>query len=130
MVFIVITLQSFDSKMPYPGGSPARNMETNSPVCSETSSGQRSGRCLITFSLDDYIDTRGHLQSPISREKVPFIRKVNTKGYNQVNGASYLFGASIGRNTSPRPSLTTERSSSLSRITPSSISSRCYESNT
>jgi transposase InsO family protein len=43
-----------------------------------------------TFCLDEHIDARGHLQLPIARGKVSFIRQVDTKGHIEVNGASYF----------------------------------------
>jgi len=42
------------------------------------------------FILNTYIDSSGHLQIPIAKGKVSFIRKVDTHGRIDVNGSSYF----------------------------------------
>lgn len=42
------------------------------------------------FRLDRYISSQGHLHLPIAKGKVTFIRKVDAKGYIEVNGSSYF----------------------------------------
>jgi len=42
------------------------------------------------FTLDTYIDSSGHLNIPIAKGKVSFIRKVDTHGRIEVNGSSYF----------------------------------------
>ncbi len=42
------------------------------------------------FRLETYRDSNGHLHLPIARGKVSFIRKVDTHGRIEVNGASYF----------------------------------------
>lgn len=43
-----------------------------------------------TFHLDNYKDSKGHLNFPIPKGKVSFIRKVNTHGKIEVNGSTYF----------------------------------------
>jgi putative transposase len=42
------------------------------------------------FRLDRYINTQSHLHFPVAQGKVSFIRKVDTKGYIEVNGSAYF----------------------------------------
>ncbi len=42
------------------------------------------------FSLDKYFDSNGHLNLPIAKGKVSFIRKVDSHGKIEVNGATYF----------------------------------------
>jgi len=42
------------------------------------------------FNLDKYIDPKGHLNFPIARGRVSFIRKVNPHGKIEVNGSTYF----------------------------------------
>lgn len=42
------------------------------------------------FNLDKYIDPKGHLNLPIARGRVSFIRKVDPHGKIEVNGSTYF----------------------------------------
>jgi transposase len=42
------------------------------------------------FNLDKYRDSKGHLNLPIAKGKVSFIRKVDPRGKIEVNGATYF----------------------------------------
>ncbi len=42
------------------------------------------------FTLERYIDSNGHLNIPIAKGKVSFIRKVDSHGKIEVNGATYF----------------------------------------
>ena len=42
------------------------------------------------FNLDKYIDSNGHLNIPIAKGKISFIRKVDPHGKIEVNGATYF----------------------------------------
>ena len=42
------------------------------------------------FDLDKYMDTNGHLDLPIAKGKISFIRKVDSQGKIEVNGATYF----------------------------------------
>jgi len=42
------------------------------------------------FALDKYIDSHGHLNLPIAKGKVSFIRKVDSHGKIDVNGSAYF----------------------------------------
>lgn len=42
------------------------------------------------FTLDKYMDSNGHLNLPIAKGKVSFIRKVDSHGKIEVNGATYF----------------------------------------
>jgi transposase len=43
-----------------------------------------------TFDLPSYRDSKGHLNLPIAKGKVSFIRKVDSYGHIEVNGATYF----------------------------------------
>lgn len=42
------------------------------------------------FNLDKYMDSQGHLNFPIAKGKVSFIRKVDAHGKIEVNGSTYF----------------------------------------
>jgi transposase InsO family protein len=42
------------------------------------------------FNLDKYIDSHGHLNFPIAKGKVSFVRKVDAHGKIEVNGSTYF----------------------------------------
>jgi len=42
------------------------------------------------FNLDKYVDSNGHLNLPVARGKVSFIRKVDSHGKIEINGATYF----------------------------------------
>lgn len=42
------------------------------------------------FNLDKYMDSQGHLNFPIAKGKVSFIRKVDSHGKIEVNGSTYF----------------------------------------
>jgi transposase len=42
------------------------------------------------FNLDKYIDSHGHLNFPIAKGKVSFIRRVDSHGKIEVNGSTYF----------------------------------------
>jgi len=42
------------------------------------------------FSLDRYIDSNGHLNLPIAKGKISFIRKVDSQGRIEINGSTYF----------------------------------------
>lgn len=42
------------------------------------------------FNLERYMDSRGHLNFPIAKGKISFIRKVDSNGRIEVNGSTYF----------------------------------------
>ena len=49
------------------------------------------------FSLESYIDTRGHLALPIAKGRVSFVRKVDNRGSIEFNGAEYFIRRKLER---------------------------------
>jgi len=49
------------------------------------------------FSLDHYIDARGHLALPIAKGCVSFVRKVDAHGCIEFNGADYFIRRKLER---------------------------------
>lgn len=49
------------------------------------------------FNLDKYIDSNSHLNLPIAKGKVSFIRKVDPHGKIEVNGATYFIRRKLER---------------------------------
>ncbi len=49
------------------------------------------------FSLQPYLDARGRLALPISKGRVSFIRKVNSRGSIEFNGAEYFIRRKLER---------------------------------
>jgi hypothetical protein len=49
------------------------------------------------FSLDPYIDARGHLAIPLAKGRVSFVRKVDTHGCIEFNGAEYFIRRKLER---------------------------------
>ena len=49
------------------------------------------------FSLDPYIDARGHLSIPIAKGRVSFVRKVDAHGCIEFNGAEYFIRRKLER---------------------------------
>jgi hypothetical protein len=49
------------------------------------------------FSLDQYIDARGHLALPIATGRVSFVRKVDAHGRIEFNGSEYFIRRKLGR---------------------------------
>jgi len=49
------------------------------------------------FSLDQYIDARGHLALPIAKGRVSFVRKVDSHGCIEFNGAEYFIRRKLER---------------------------------
>jgi len=49
------------------------------------------------FSLEPYIDRRGHLALPIAKGRVSFIRKVDSHGSIEFNGAAYFIRRKLER---------------------------------
>jgi hypothetical protein len=49
------------------------------------------------FSLESYLDARGHLGLPIAKGLVSFVRKVNSHGSIEFNGAEYFIRRSLER---------------------------------
>jgi hypothetical protein len=49
------------------------------------------------FSLEPYIDARGHLAFPIARGRVSFVRKVDGHGCIEFNGAEYFIRRKLER---------------------------------
>jgi len=61
------------------------------------------------FTLDEYTDSRGHLNLPLARGKVSFVGRVDSYGRIEVNGSSYFISCT----------------QSISRHPPSSLISQC-----
>lgn len=49
------------------------------------------------FSLDSYFDARGHLALPIAKGRVSFVRKVDSHGRIEFNGAAYFIRRKLER---------------------------------
>jgi transposase InsO family protein len=49
------------------------------------------------FSLDQYIDARGHLALPIAKGCVSFVRKVDAHGWIEFNGSEYFIRRKLER---------------------------------
>jgi hypothetical protein len=49
------------------------------------------------FSLDHYVDARGHLAFPIAKGRVSFVRKVDAHGCIEFNGAEYFIRRKLER---------------------------------
>ena len=49
------------------------------------------------FSLESYIDARGHLAFPTAKGRVSFVRKVDSHGSIEFNGAEYFIGHKLER---------------------------------
>jgi hypothetical protein len=49
------------------------------------------------FSLDHYIDARGHLALPITKGRVSFVRKIDSHGRIEFNGAEYFVRRKLER---------------------------------
>ena len=49
------------------------------------------------FSLEHYLDDRGHLALPIAKGRVSFVRKVDAHGCIEFNGAEYFIRRKLER---------------------------------
>jgi len=71
-------------------GLPKKSMAQDSLEYSEAPSGSPSGICQKVLPSKDILTSNGNLNIPIAKERVSFIRKVDSHGKNEVNGSTYF----------------------------------------